>query len=298
MPQGPQRLDRTPLQDLVDTINDHITEQDSHQPSRPSSRGTMIVDWDGSGVPIVSYRNRPSTNMEVSRNQGGPDELGNWGREPRGENVVAPLQFRQRSSGVEPPTSSTSSHHAVHIPAHRSSDSSRQGRLPTGPGMSHTRSHAVQQHTSQAQNQTQSDLNPKVQQGSVILLKYKGAGPDARIQGFDPQNRIQYSYDGRILHLHRSARTGQNSLPESSRQTNDSDLSEYYELRIEDWDPSKPICVQDVDEDLPKLPHERTRKQKVFRFVRNVVEAMGVRGLMARLRDDHRRKLGVVPPHR
>jgi len=44
------------------------------------------------------------------------------------------------------------------------------------------------------------------------------------------------------------------------------------------------------------LPHERTRRQKVVGFVRSVIEVMGMKGLITRLRDDHRRKLGVLPP--
>jgi hypothetical protein len=50
----------------------------------------------------------------------------------------------------------------------------------------------------------------------------------------------------------------------------------------------------DLDKELPLLPHERTRREKVVVFVVSVIEAMGMRGLLARLKQDHRRKMGVV----
>jgi hypothetical protein len=137
-------------------------------------------------------------------------------------------------------------------------------------------------------------MQSEIQQACGILLKYKGAGADARIQGFEAENRIQYSYDGQIIHVHRSARTGLNILPESSPQPPHSDYSEYYELKIEEWDPKTPIHVRDVDKKLPLLPHEETRTQKVTRFVRNLIEAMGMKGFMTMLKAGHSKKMGVV----
>ncbi|KAF2260040.1 hypothetical protein CC78DRAFT_40383 [Lojkania enalia] len=44
------------VQELIDMIDSHLALQMNQEPARPSSRGTMFVDWDGHGF-VVSYRN-------------------------------------------------------------------------------------------------------------------------------------------------------------------------------------------------------------------------------------------------
>lgn len=57
---------RAGVDDLVSQIDAYLAEQlaYSSSPSRPTSRGTMFVDWEGYGDPIVSYRHhRPARRL-------------------------------------------------------------------------------------------------------------------------------------------------------------------------------------------------------------------------------------------
>lgn len=340
MSQRPNRRQRASIEDLLNEINSHIAEEHMQEPSRRSSRGTLFVDWDGHGIPIMSYRNRPQnedsaqqrTYEEVSRNQGRPEIHTSRYHDPNDRDSVPPLNIPQRSDHVQPLTRTTVPHHEVgsvtnrragthrlqvlnsHLVPKRRPVPDRTGQqteipayFPGLPKMQHQRtpphiehvpvhaqSPALEQHRSQPQVQLQSEIQSEIQQACGILLKYKGAGANARIQGFDPENRIQYSYDGQIIHIHRSAETGRDILLETSPQPPRSDISEYYEFRIEEWEPQKQICLRDEDRELPLLPREGTRTQKVTRFVRNLIETMGIKGFMARLKADHRKKMGVV----
>ncbi|XP_014562033.1 hypothetical protein COCVIDRAFT_11432 [Bipolaris victoriae FI3] len=53
-PRLPRTHARTNSSDLKSLIDEHIAWQDNA--IRPGTRGTLLVDWDGSGEPLLSYR--------------------------------------------------------------------------------------------------------------------------------------------------------------------------------------------------------------------------------------------------
>jgi hypothetical protein len=98
------------------------------------------------------------------------------------------------------------------------------------------------------------------------------------VEGFDEDTGFAYDYDGNCFHVHRSR-------PSSV----ESQYSEYYQLDATAYSPTTALLV--VEKDLPALPSERRRRDKVVGFIDRVLKKLNDLGLMKKLKDDHRRKL-------
>lgn len=104
------------------------------------------------------------------------------------------------------------------------------------------------------------------------------------VEGFDPDTGFQYDYDGKTMHVHKDG-----SRP-SSRH------SDYYALDAENFDSNAPVLV--VDKDLPSIPQERKRRDKVVNFIIKVFKRLSDLGILNRIKEDHRRKMEGGPPCR
>ncbi|KAF2655439.1 hypothetical protein K491DRAFT_427547 [Lophiostoma macrostomum CBS 122681] len=207
-------------------IDSHLADQVANEPARPDSRGTMFVDWDGSGEPIISYRNQRNSSTPTSDPE---RENENWREEGHEVRYIDPNSLE---------------------PKHRRRNHERSQAGPE----------ASRQHESRKATH----------------------GRKPYIEGHDAETGFSYDYDGDCFHVHRSR-------PSSA----ESKYSEYYQLDAAAYSPTTALLV--VDKDLPALPSERSRRDRVVGFIDRVLQKLNSLGLLKKLKDDHRRKLCVPP---
>ncbi|KAF2005996.1 hypothetical protein P154DRAFT_559656 [Amniculicola lignicola CBS 123094] len=206
------------INDLIQAIDAHLAEQMQRQSNeRPSSRGSMMVDWDGTGNPRISYRGQQSetvvsTRASVSvpapaftRYANGNSFLSNGDKRIRRKPLPTAHRARpniNRTRPDFPPTHPYTARPRTFTPPLPITDDNLQVRSrpisspssgshsSNGHGSGHTTSRSTSSSTTQG------------------LL-----GP-----GLDSETSFQHDYDGSAMHVHRKSRS----------RAYDSGYSEYY----------------------------------------------------------------------
>lgn len=160
-------------QDLYNMIDEHLAWQvDQTEQQRPTSSGTIIVDWDGYGVPKITYRKEREISMEQDEHF------------PAcyGERASTRVPSRQDSVTSSPTTIYPATTRCTKATQH--TETKGLSRKPHH--MSYTKGLQATYHQPRSQCETPT-------------------AHGAYIAGYDPRTGFEYDYNGRIVHVHREA---------------------------------------------------------------------------------------------
>jgi hypothetical protein len=292
--------------DLMAMVDEHLASwitQTDCPIDRPPSSGTMIVDWDGSGEPVISYRKKEAAEPLVPAPGPAPRPLAP-SREP--SQARASTSSRVPAKGRQDP----SVYKRKPLPAVPSvQDSMRE--LHQGPQRKPSTSHQHPERydsvLSQArtplslppQQRTQAPPAPRPTVPSLLppaapqnpnkyvtadgfsatyrLPRFStslNAQRPAYVRGRDASTEYEYDYDGYIVHVHRSS--------PSKR----SDHSDYYAVDVESYHPQATL---DVSDERKKDEQVARKHGSVLRFVEKVLCKLDGLGLMGKLREERRK---------
>lgn len=253
------------VNDLVDIIDQHLAEQTAqHAGARPDSRGTMFVDWDGNGNPIVSYRNQRQAQAQAPQPVTIDGYKVVWYENSRPTPSHAPCPIEKKMSRTHlnprpapsPPRVTRKIIHRKPVP----------GQAPVKTRRKHSSSIC-----SSPRARSRGISKPKIQK--VTSVKNRPGHDGLYVKGYDKDTGFSYDYDGRVIHIHKDSRR-----PSSN-------YSDYYALDAERYSADDPFVV--VDKDLPPLPRERRRREKLVGFIGMIMKKLKDLGILNRLRDNH-----------
>lgn len=271
-------------------IDDHLTSWQSLQaPSdRPTSKGTVIVDWDGSGDPMISYRKKATVVEEILVPLMAPAPL-TRGASSLGKADSVRLDRRNAATYTQKPL-------PFLLTDERASKQTKRKPLVVGSSYHLTRHDSI---VSEASNPSgrltqhfpappsiQSPIDPQhahYTTGDRFTADYHPSRYSQTldshrrpyIKGYDESTRFKYDYDGHIFHAHRSASA---SLSSPRRSTH----SDYYDIDVDKYDAEAELHVE--DKEVMSLHTEQGRKRdSVFRFVEKVLYKLDGLGLMKKL---------------
>ncbi|PSN72249.1 hypothetical protein BS50DRAFT_658099 [Corynespora cassiicola Philippines] len=234
--------------DLLKQIDEHLTDTATkEQDARFQGllrRGTMFVDWDGSGQPIISYRNslRGETGLTSVSAGHANSTLQSIGTI---EGFSSNAAFRVRyPDGPYPDHPSKPTYQEVlSLPSYPyngprlpypddqstppypddTSDLPYPDDMSDPPYPDSPPTHILKHHS-------ENDL--LIVDNGTLRIKYSARPSSTRlgevddslhIEGFDPVTEFDYDYDGRIVHVHRQARRGSCAV------------SEYWAIEAGEW---------------------------------------------------------------
>ncbi|OAL45579.1 hypothetical protein IQ07DRAFT_648266 [Pyrenochaeta sp. DS3sAY3a] len=191
------------VRDLNQLIDEHLAWQVHSERVRPASAGTMIVDWDGTGAPAVSWREAEESDGRAESRKdsfmtasvGEADKMKASGfeearerrrRDRAGQGDASQRHLRPRPQDLyADETGLWATYHSGNLQPSSASASVPSLSLSTTPAQRHVRTH---NHT--AHNHTA-----------------------PHIAGYDPSTAFEYDYNGRIMHIHRAARVSRAQKP-------------------------------------------------------------------------------------
>ncbi|KAE8866377.1 hypothetical protein PTNB29_03524 [Pyrenophora teres f. teres] len=221
-PQMPRAQDVN--HDLNDLIDEHIAwTQGTEARQRRESQGTMIVDWDGTGTPVVSWRKRG----DASNDDDDDDEV----KEKRKSKPPPPAPLNIKPLPDLPltytPTSTAPSYHTTVLSSGRNPPQSPTNTphpvSPLIPPPPHQPPFTALYHPPRYSPTTQTHHAPYV-------------------AGYDAKTHFSYDYDGRIVHVHR--RGGQQHDKSIARLSAHSD---YYTMDLEKYQRGIEVRVAEGD---------------------------------------------------
>ncbi|KAF1937617.1 hypothetical protein EJ02DRAFT_476179 [Clathrospora elynae] len=269
-PTNPSRYGTT--DELMAMVDEHLAWQ-ADTDERPGSSGTMFVDWDSSGEIRVSSRKKddmlapvparvPSrapfgcnvpSHARVSSHTQWPSQAQPPTRTPSTSRHDPKVYKRKPVPAAVPPpltlgrvseqsTSSASRNDSVHSHPHPRT-TPLQKPLPRTPAHQYTTADgfSVSYHPSRPSRSTPATTYP------------------AYISGRDAATQMQYDYDGRVVHVHRSGSVGSKA----------SRVSDYYVVDAEAYSATTPFHV--MDHGKKKEEKEEKRCNVVVRFVEKVL---------------------------
>lgn len=261
------------LEDLIEMIDSHLaTQLDAAQHERPTSAGTMFVDWDGTGEPKITYRNREdsaqcSSDTDPARHDSVPFNTAlalkplpplpsrtNKKKTSTSNQKNFPVTANsERTTPVARLSSRANPHHHKHLSSSRNLTPSNTSQLTSSDGLQITY------------------RQPRPSKSSSILRP-------AFVAGYDPSTHYTYDYNGRIMHIHRDElhREGEERL---------SICSEYYAVDAEEYNPNVPLLVEPP----AQTPMEQKKRDRVVGFVQRLLRGLEGLGIMRRLREERRR---------
>jgi hypothetical protein len=294
--------------DLMAMVDEHLaswtTQNDRLTPNDcPTSSGTMIVDWDGSGEPVISYRKkeagvhlapapipsprplapsressqaRASTSSRVPAQ--GRQDPSVYKRKPLP--AVPSVQDSMRALRQGPQRKPSTSHQ--HPERYDSVLSQARKPLPLPP-QQRTQTPPAHRPTVPSQSPPATPQNPnKYVTADGFSANYRpsrfstslNAQRPAYVRGRDASTEYEYDYDGHIVHVHRSS--------PSKR----SDHSDYYAVDVEAYHPQATL---DVSDERKKDEQVARKHGSVLRFVEKVLCKLDGLGLMGKLREERRK---------
>ena len=280
--------------ELSQMIDEHVASWQFSQASddRPTSKGTVIVDWDGSGHPAISYRRRATVVEEVLVPQLAPAPL-NHKASSLGK-AYAKQGRRSAAACTQKPLPSLPTDERV-------SKQTKRKPLPVGTSGPFVRHDSV---VSEASNPSrrqaqyfaappsiQSPVDPQHAQyatGDGFTADYhpprysKTLDSLRRpyITGYDQMTRFRYDYDGHIFHAHRSPSNSISSPRWSAH-------SDYFGGDVDEYDPQAELRVEDKDL-LSLSAGEGRKRHSVGRFVEKVLFKLSGLGLTEKLSCDRK----------
>ena len=256
----------TPVEDLYNMIDEHLAWQiETSQNERPSSSGTMFVDWDGTGEPKITYRNfkeplRSAPAPAHSQHDSKPFNMAHSLR------PVPPLPWN-----VDQQRTITKNEKICVELAQR--------KRTTTPFVVFSRHDSVLSTTSQAQKppsrkpstreapQTVVDGEPQIIYRPSRAPKPSRIYRPAYTAGYDASTDFMYTYNRRIVHVHRDA------------EKRSSHHSEYCVIDAEEYDPEGPLVID------PSLisPVEQKKRDRFVGFVQKLLRKFDRLGIMKEL---------------
>jgi hypothetical protein len=298
-------------------IDDHLAtwHPSSGQPhnERPTSSGTMIVDWDGIMEPVVTYRRKSQEDVLGPLIPPAPppplNRGGGFGRRVDGarQGRMDPTAYKRKALPLlptdqrAPSVTAASSHNDTrHYSAISDSTRTASPRHALH-GQTSTQTPAATNASSQSSVGYPQPMHSHYKTADGFTASYLpphaiGADRPAYIKGYDASTRCEYDYNGRILHVHRSPSSHPSySLSDTNAHTSQpSIISEYYAVDVEKYNAHADVRVQDK-EVVPTpvaTPVERGRKRRsVVRFVEKVLWRLAGFGLMGMLRRDRKEEV-------
>lgn len=322
--------------ELLAMLDEHLQWQEVNEP--PKSEGEVIVDWDGTGVPKVQWR-REEDEMNMWRE----DKRTEKGGKEKKEEHRKPLNFG-KADRVEDQRHQNQhrNHHHRHyehqqnqhrtppLPLNQRTPLSHSSRtcspapdkpLPPLPHPHQPPPCQTRRPTPQRVKKTHKGLTaiyhpapPRTTTTNPQTTnKHKQEKQHAYITALDTQTNFQFSYDGKIIHVHRSLspppppspphpstpsfqpKTCSSFYPtptppsihdESHRWSNH---SSYFALNIDDYQACSQIKLVPAS---ATNPDEKRDKGGVVRFVEKVLLRLEGWGMLAGLRREGRGKRG------
>jgi hypothetical protein len=298
--------------ELTQMIDDHTATWQSlserAQIGRPVSQGTMIVDWDGSMNPKVHYRRKsqeeiamlnlpPLRPLPLAIRRG--VVAGNTDNEKQSH--TASVASKQKPLPLLPTNRHTPAH--VQIPEQSNYTPSNPASPPHSPwhdsviseAQSLRRRHALHIQTSTKappgllSSFTQTPIYDQHRlytrpNGSTVAYHSPRISPTTGVirpgyvKGYDATERLEYDYDGRLVHIHRGA--DQCLSPRSIR-------SDYYAVDVDKYSADAQPSVKDKAAGSSPAG-QGGKRNSVIRFVDKVLFKLDGMGLMKKLREERK----------
>ena len=249
---SPVQTTRDVKADLNNMIDEHIAwTQGTPVRARRTSQETMIVDWDGTGAPVVSWRERQAFDDDV-------DHCYEEG-EGKGKGMLDLASYQEKPLPAPPPTGSLRCDSIV-----------SQARSPK---------------TQTQMTRTSSPFIPTQQQGQqqpfTALYHPPRYSPTTQthhppyIAGYDAASKFSYDYDGRVVHVHRHRDMSSTRL---------SAHSDYYAMDLEKY--GRGVEVRLAEDEVMTTRSKKT--SSVGKFVKKVLYKLEGMGVLGRLREDRK----------
>jgi hypothetical protein len=285
-------------------VDDHIAW--TAQTERPTSKGTMIVDWDGTGEPVITYRKKKPEEVPaaVQAPASVPLRAAPQARIPSETlpqtqalpSSRMPVQSRQDPSAYKRKPLS-----AVPSVADSMRELRQPQRKPAAPP-SHTRYDSMvsqargpilskplpppSQSSSQAPPAPRQSAHPaqnpnKYNTADGFIATYRpprfsislNTPKPGYVRGYDASCEYEYDYDRKIVHVHRS--------PPSKR----SGHSDYYAVDVNDYHPDAELVVV-----VPETASGEVKRKhgNVIRFVEKMLRRLDGFGIMWKLKAERK----------
>lgn len=270
-PRGAGYRDSNGVNDLIAMIDEHLARQvASDETARPSSAGTMFVDWDGSGEPQITYRNRSTEEqtqkLSMSSRQRNDSMFSNLSNEPqqRKPRTVTARNVQKQHTSRD--------HQYPREPQYSTSATDSNSRSSsTGPAPSNSEKRRTKEtyRTSDGLTATYHASRNSHTRPAYIYPAY--------VAGHDPNTNLKYDYNGRIIHVRRP------------RQSTESQISEYYAVDAADYEPAAAFRV--VDKELPVVPEQRKTRVRVVKFIQKLLYKFEGLGIMKKLKEERKMEI-------
>jgi len=243
----------------------------------------MIVDWDGTGAPVVSWREREvafspsSTSFSSSdnREKKGSRDLSAYQSKP-----LPPLPTTTISSSTPTIASSPSHYNDAFISKARNPVAYYQPQRPCSPLI--------------PQPQQQQQPHPLFT-ASYYPPRYSPTTKThhaAYVAGYDASAYLSYDYDGRVVHVHRRGQQQQHGKSSARLSAH----SDYFSMDLEKY--SRGVEVQmaggeeDEDGDNDEVGSRKKSRRSVGKFVEKVLYKLEEMGILWRLKEDRKKVMG------
>lgn len=243
-----------PAQDVNDDLNNLIDEhiawtQGTAVRQRRESQGTMIVDWDGTGAPIVSWR---GNGVALEDND---------------EEASSTLNSKPLPPIPSTPTSPFPPSHYTTIlsRARNPPQQQTQTQRPNSPLVPPSPSFTALYHPPRYSPTTQTHHLPY-------------------IAGYDASTHFSYDYDGRIVHVHRRGgqqQQGQHDEANARLSTH----SDYYAMDLDKYSRGVEVRVAESEGAASK----GKKQGSVAKFVEKILVRLEGMGVLGRLREDRKK---------
>ncbi|RAR13910.1 hypothetical protein DDE83_002640 [Stemphylium lycopersici] len=271
-------------------IDEHLTWQESTCRERPTSRGTMFVDWDGDGEVVVSFRDGGGGGAGKKMDGHGHGKGMNMSK--RGI-IPAPLPSipRRRNSAAYggkrlPALPAQASEEARPL----SLSSSCPSSCPSCPSLSDMPislrnpplgyPNTSLPPSPRTPTTTTTTSNITATYHPTTFSHTLNTHIPSYIAGHDADAHLTYDYDGRIMHVHGLA-----------SQSSESPVSAYYGVDVEKYRPGRGMEVKEVRmRDVGVVGSGVGKKKGVGRWVEKVLGRLEGMGLLGRLREDRWRE--------
>jgi len=249
-------------------IDEHIawTQGKTAQSARRGSQGTMIVDWDGTGAPVVSWRER-----EVAFSSSSSSTTSSSSFTP-----TAPS-----------PSPSPSHCNDVVISQARNPVAYYQPQRPCSPLIPPP---PPQQQQQQPRPLFTAFYHPP--HYSPTTQTHHAA----YVAGYDASASLSYDYDGRVVHVHRRGQGQQTQHDKSSARL--SAHSDYFSMDVEKYGRGVEVRMAgDEEEGDDEVGSRKKPRRSMGRFVGKVLYKLEGMGILGRLREDRKKVIGEKISH-
>lgn len=272
--------------DLMQMIDEHLAWQTEQAAlHRSASRETLLVDWDGNGVPQVSYRNHqqeapiaPLPGLSQTAPYQPPPRqipLANAPRQTQRSLQRSSVSYPHspRPPPINVPKSRSTATTSQTSPSYRKDSvlSSQSTKPPPPAPNDPLKAFPHEIHRKPVPSKT------TITAPDGLIVTYHRPRPSSpaqtRVSGYDPSTTFSYNYNGHTMHMHRGS---------TSRS---SQCSEYYAVDAAEYSPSHPVRIADTE---PATFRVHKKREVVGAFVKRVLGRLEGLGVMRLFREGRR----------